>query len=225
MTPARIAHLWASALTLASLLGGCSASDLAGYDIAYQLKLLANQVPATAMWIEPQVWVEDPYTAKWKSSAPIKAASLANLTKRDSVSVLLNVRPSDAGDRVAPAARLLDDKLNLVGVGGGQLALSKDTSYAVTVVEVSDSRQLPLQVAKFEPASAPSGRNVTMYGWGFSPEAGIQMAGIPVTEKQWLSSVEMVVRVPAGVPTGAIEVQVRNPDGTLDIRQDLLTGQ
>lgn len=211
-------------LVLAASVVGC-AGDLAGAQLVYQLKLQSSPVPATAMFVEPQVWVEDPYSTKWKASSPIAAASLAGLTKRDQVSLLLRVSSADVASRVAPVTRFFDDKQQLVAVGGGQLALFNDAVYSITLVEVSDARLLPLQVAKFAPASALAGRTVTMYGWGFSPEAAISIGGQSVTDKQWLSPVEMVVRIPNAVAAGPLEVTVQNPDGTRDFRTDLLTAQ
>ncbi len=207
------------ALSIVLWLSGCAANT-SGADVVYELKLQANGVPASARYLEPQVSV---FASTWKAAEPIQTADLSGLMKRDPVTVLLVVDSGEAGSRVAAAARLLDENKQLVAVGGGQLALYRDSTLPISLVEVSDARRQSLQLAKVVPSASSSGRTVTLYGWGFSPEATIELGGQPVTDKQWMSSVEWVVKVPSGISAGPVEIKISNPGGTSDTRADLFS--
>jgi hypothetical protein len=192
---------------------------LAGTQV-YLLKLQASGVPAAAKFIAPQVAVLD---TEWRMAAAIVPADLSTLTKRDPVTVALRVSAEDSGQRVAVGARLWDANSQLVAVGGGQLALTRDSTLPISLVEVKDSRLLPLQVSLAVPAKLSAGRVTTLYGWGFSPTAQVEIGGQKASAVQWMSSVELVVTVPAGLPLGPVAVAVQNPGGVSDIRSDLAT--
>ena len=207
------------ALSFVLWLSGC-ASSTSGLDFVYELKLQASGVPAAARFLEPQVSV---FTSAWKAAAPIQTADLSGLMKRDPVTVLLVVNSFEVGNRVSAAARLLDENKQLVAVGGGQLALDRDATLPISLVAVSDARRQAIQLAKVVPSASASGRTVTLYGWGFSPDATIEIGGQLVTDKQWMSSVEWVVKVPSGIAAGPVSIKITNPGETTDIRADLLS--
>jgi len=210
-----------SVLFLWLLAFGCAGSNQA--ESAYfQIKVQATGVPQTATTLEPQVFVLD---TKWVAAQPISPEDLTKLTKRDPVSVLLRVQVGDAGERVAVSLRLEDEKKQLVAVGGNQIALARDFLLPVALIDVSDARHKELQVSKATPSTVVSGRTTTLYGWGFSPTAKTSIAGIAANEVQWMSSVELLVKVPDGIPQGPLSVKIDNLDGRSDERSDLLIGQ
>ena len=109
----------------------------------------------------PQVWVEDPYSTKWKASSPIAPTSLAGLTKRDQVSLLLRVSSADAGIGLRRLP-VFDDKQQLVAVGGDSLRCSMMPSTRSRSSKSAMRQTAPLQVSRqFAPASALAGRTVT----------------------------------------------------------------
>ncbi len=118
-------------------LGGCSA-DAADADLVYQLRLQASGVPIAGRYIEPQVSV---LGTEWRAAEAIAPADLSMLTKRDPVTVLLRVSAFDSGQRVSAAARVLDENNQLLAVGGAQLALTKDSTLPIALVEAKDSRR------------------------------------------------------------------------------------
>ncbi|MBP8196446.1 MAG: IPT/TIG domain-containing protein [Deltaproteobacteria bacterium] len=199
------------------VLGGCS-GETSGAELIYQLRLQASGVPASAKYIEPQVSVLD---SEWRAAAAIVPADLATLTKRDPVTVLLRVSAYDSGQRVAVAARLLDASNQLLAVGGGQLALTRDATLPVSLVETPDARHLALQLARAVPSKLVAGRVTTLYGWGFSPNVQVDIGPQRATQVQWMSSVELVVTVPQGLVAGPVTVGVQNPGGEKDSRADL----
>lgn len=199
------------------VLGGCS-GETSGAELIYQLRLQASGVPASAKYIEPQVSVLD---SEWRAAAAIVPADLATLTKRDPVTVLLRVSAYDSGQRVAVAARLLDASNQLLAVGGGQLALTRDATLPVSLVETPDARHLALQLARAVPSKLVAGRVTTLYGWGFLPNVQVDIGPQRATQVQWMSSVELVVTVPQGLVAGPVTVGVQNPGGEKDSRADL----
>lgn len=198
---------------------GCSANS-ADLGLVYQLRLQASGVPTAAKFIEPQVSVLE---AEWRAAAAILPADLSMLTKRDPVTVLLRVSAIDSGQRVAAAARVLDENHQLLAVGGGQLALTKDSTLPIALVEVKDPRNQALQLSLAVPSAVTGGRFITLYGWGFSPTAQVTFGSQRAAAVQWLSSVEMVVTVPQGLPLGPVTLTVQNPGGLSDARSDLAT--
>ena len=202
---------------LVFVLGGC-AGETSGAELIYQLRLQASGVPASAKYIEPQVSVLD---SEWRAAAAIVPADLATLTKRDPVTVLLRVSAYDSGQRVAVAARLLDASNQLLAVGGGQLALTRDATLPVSLVETVDARHLALQLARAVPSKLVAGRVTTLYGWGFLPNVQVDIGPQRATQVQWMSSVELVVTVPQGLVAGPVTVGVQNPGGEKDSRADL----
>ncbi len=199
-------------------LGGCGSSYLAGADLVYQLRLQASGVPLAGRYIEPQVSV---LGSEWRGAEAIPPADLAMLTKRDPVTILLRVSAADSGQRVAAAARVLDENNKLLAVGGAQLALNKDSTLPVLMVETKDNRNQALQLSLAVPAKVTAGRVTTLYGWGFSPSATVTFGGQTAPVVQWMSSVELVVTVPQGLPLGPVTVIVTNPGGVSDSRTDI----
>jgi len=204
---------------VAIAMGGCS-SDSAGANLVYQLRLQASGVPLAGKYIEPQVSVLD---SEWRGADAIPPADLSMLTKREPVTVLLRVSALDSGQRVAAAARVLDENNQLLAVGGAQLALNKDSTLPVLLVETKDNRHQALQLSLAVPAKVTAGRVTTLYGWGFSPSAAVTVGGQLSPSVQWMSSAELVVTVPQGLPLGPVTVTVTNPGGASDSRTDLGT--
>ncbi len=67
-----------------------------------------------------------------------------------------------------------------------------------------------------------TGRVTTLYGWGFSPQAEVSFGSQRAAAVQWMSSVELVVTVPQGLPLGPVMLTVTTPGGVSDSRADLV---
>ena len=198
---------------------GCSANSAA--DLGYlMLRLQAQGVPARAMLLEPQVSV---LSNEWKSADAIAPADLSMLTKRDPVTVILRVPVQDAGQRVAAAVRVLDENKQMLAVGGAQLALMRDSSLPVAMVDAPDARNQSLQLAKVVPSKIASGKVVTLYGWGFLSTDEVTVGGQKAPSVQWQSSVELVVTMPQALVLGPTTITVSHLAGSSDTRSDLAT--
>ncbi|MBL8633156.1 MAG: IPT/TIG domain-containing protein [Myxococcales bacterium] len=198
---------------------GCGANSAADLGF-FVLRLQAQGVPTNATLLEPQVSV---LSDGWNSAASIAPADLSMLTKRDPVTVILRVPVQDAGQRVAAAVRVLDDKKQMLAVGGAQLALTRDSTLPVALVESIDARSQALQLAKVVPSQLTSGKVVTLYGWGFAASDEVTVGGQKVQSVQWQSSVELVVTMPQSLARGPATITVSHVGGSSDTRTDLAT--
>jgi hypothetical protein len=184
------------------------------------LRLQAQGVPASATLLEPQVSV---LSNEWNSADAIAPADLSMLTKRDPVTVILRVPVQDAGQRVAAAVRVLDENQQMLAVGGAQLALTKDSTLPVALVDAPDARKQALLLAKVVPSQIASGKVVTLYGWGFAATDEVTVGGQKAPSVQWQSSVELVVTMPQALVLGPAMITVSHVGGSSDTRSDLAT--
>lgn len=207
------------ALLFTCVLLGCGASQEAP-TVYYEIKVEAKNVPQTAVELQPQVYR---MSLDWVAARPMATLDLTGLSNRETASLLLRVKADDAGERIAVSVRLNDDRKQLVAVGGGQLALWQTTTLPLSLVPVSDARQKDLQLAKVVPQNLSSGRTFTLYGFGFSPGAQIRVSGQKTDVVSWLSSAELVARLPEGVASGPATIVINNPSGETDERNDLAT--
>ncbi len=207
-------------LLLALWLGsGCGADSAANLGF-FVLRVQAQGVPTSATLLEPQVSV---LSDGWHSASSIAPANLSMLTKRDPVTVILRVPVEDSGQRVAAAVRVLDDKMQMLAVGGAQLALTRDSTLPVALVDAVDARSQELQLSKVVPSLLSGGKVVTLYGWGFAATDEVTVSGQKVQSVQWQSSVELVVTMPQSLARGSATISVRHVGGASDTRTDLAT--
>lgn len=112
------------------------------------------------------------------------------------------------------------------GCGGGHPPPSENY-FELSTLRAPDCRDLAVRLSEGPAAPTPSGSFVTLRGFGFQTGAKLFVAGRELSaqtgEWEMLSQVELSFRIPSGTAPGKLTVQIQNPDGTSDSRDDLVS--
>lgn len=220
-------RLMGAALLSGALNGaGCAGDSLANGENPVQLAIDITALPASAQTIETAVALKR--RDGWQFGGGVPLGDLSAFEKRDAVLINL-VLPSEAlYEDVSIGVRVQDAGGKLVALGSAQTKGYRQRA-ALVARQFSDPRSTRPMLVQVEPSPISRARvtdntvAITVYGWGFQPNAKVQVDGMERTF-DWESSAQLLVKVPKDSLTNSTAtITVTNPDQASDTRSDLIS--
>lgn len=213
---------------LAEALGGAGcAGDSLGSDLSpVPLAVDITDLPASARTIETAVALKR--REGWQLGGGVPVGDLSAFEKREAVLINL-ILPSEAlYTDVSIGVRVQDEAGKLVALGSTQTKGYQQRA-ALVAREFSDSRSTKPMLVQVQPSPIRRARltsdtaEITVYGWGFQPDAKVQLDG-KEQAFEWQSAAQLLVKVPKdSLTSSTATLTVTNPDQSTDTRGDLIS--
>lgn len=217
------------ATLLAGVLGGagCAGDSLGSDQSPVQLAVDINALPASAQTIETAVALKR--RDGWQLGEGVPLGDLSAFEKRDAVLINLLLPPEALYQDVSIGVRVQDAAGTLVALGTAQKIKGYQQRTSLVARPFTDPRSTKPMLVQVQPS--PISRalatsdpvEITVYGWGFQPNAKVQVDG---KERAfvWESTAQLLVMVPKDSLTNSTAtITVTNPDQASDTRGDLIS--